>query len=147
MLIHTAFFRNTIRDNKWHDITWANRQHFFSDMVRAMRRSLIDRVRRYRAAKRPPLVFFSPDQMPVDFSSDLESRPERFELLDEALECISQTKPELGQLIQYHYYMGLTTSEIGKMLEVSEKTIDRNLKIARILLAEKMQELSDKNRP
>ncbi len=146
MLVHTAFFRNTVRDNQWHDVTWANRQHFFADMVQAMRRALIDRVRRYRAAKRPQLVYFSPDQMPVNFSSDIESRPERLELLEEALECIGQPKPDLVRLIHYHYYMGLTAGEIGLMLEVSEKTVDRNLKIARILLAEKMQELSGRTR-
>jgi RNA polymerase sigma factor (TIGR02999 family) len=143
MLVHTAFFRNTVRDNQWHDVTWANRQHFFADMVQAMRRSLIDRVRRYRAAKRPPVFYFSPDQMPVDFSADMDVRPERLELLDEALECLAQTKPDSVRLIHYHYYMGLTAGEIGQMIEVSEKTVDRDLKKARILLAEKMQQLSD----
>ena len=43
--------------------------------------------------------------------------------------------------------MGLTTGEMAQMLEVCEKTVDRHLKIARIILAEKMQELSRKNPP
>jgi RNA polymerase sigma factor (TIGR02999 family) len=146
MLVHTAFFRNTVRDNQWHDVTWANRQHFFADMVQAMRRSLIDRVRRYRAAKRPPVFYFSPDQMPVDFGSDVAVRPGRLELLDEALECLALAKPDVVRLIHYHYYMGLTASEIGQLVEASEKTVDRELKKARILLAEKMQELSDNAR-
>ncbi len=146
MLVHTAFFRNTIKDNQWHDVTWASRRHFFADMVQAMRRSLIDRVRRYRAARRPKLLFFRPEEMPVSFSTDLESKPEILELLDEALECLSQSKPELVRMVSYHYYIGLTSCEIGRLLEISEKTVDRNLKIARILLAEIMDDLAGNSR-
>lgn len=137
-LVHSAFYRNTIRDSVWKDVTWANRQYFFADMIRAMRRSLIDRVRRYRAAKRPPLVFFDPAEMPVDFSRDLEKKPERLEMLDEALIRLEKSNPEISIIIHYHYYVGLTTGEVAEMLEVSEKTVDRGLKKARILLAEQM---------
>lgn len=142
MLVHTAFYRNTVRDNQWQDVTWANRQHFFADMVRAMRRSLIDRIRRSRAARRPRLEFRGPEEMPVDFQRDLESRPERVEMLEEAMEILQASKPELVRMVQYHYYIGLTTREIAEILEVNEKTVDRDLKKARVLLAEIMMQSS-----
>lgn len=137
-LVQSAFCRNTVRGSAWQDVTWENRRYFFADMIRAMRRSLIDRARRSRAAKRPSLVFCGPEDMPMDFSGDLENRPERLALLEEALEELEKSKPEVSILIEYHYYMGLTAAEVASILEVSEKTVDRGLKKARILLAERM---------
>jgi RNA polymerase sigma factor (TIGR02999 family) len=142
MLVHTAFYRNTVRGNVWQDITWANRQHFFADMIQAMRRSLIDRARRNRAAKRPRLEFRGPEEMPVDFQRDLSQKPERVELLEEALETLEATRPELVRVVQFHFYVGLTITEIAEIQEVSEKTVDRDLKKARILLAEAMMKIS-----
>jgi RNA polymerase sigma factor (TIGR02999 family) len=141
-LVNTAFLRNTVSEHGWHDVTWQNRQFFFADMVRAMRRSLIDRVRRYKAEKRPKLEFFRPEDMPIDFQRDLEGKPQQIELLEEALEVLEKSKPDLARIVQYHYYVGLTTHEIAQMLEVSEKTVDRDLKKARIFLAETMMAVS-----
>jgi RNA polymerase sigma factor (TIGR02999 family) len=144
MLVHSAYYRNTIKDHEWTNVTWECREHFFADMVRAMRRSLIDRVRRSRAAKRPKLEFFSPEDMPVDFAADLERKPERVELLEEALQALEQDRPELARVIHFHYYIGLTTHEIAELLEVSEKTVDRHLLKARVLLAEKMESITSR---
>lgn len=144
MLVHTAFYRNTIRNNQWQDVTWANRHHFFADMIRAMRQALIDRVRRLRAAKRPPLEFRGPEEMPADFQKDLVAKPEQVALLEEAMEMLETSRPDLVRIVQHHYYVGLTTHEIGELLDVSEKTVDRDLKRARIHLAETMKMLASR---
>lgn len=142
MLVHSAFFRNTVINNQWQDVSWDNRDHFFADMVRAMRRSLIDRIRRIRSAKRPQLDFFDPQEMPVDFNHDMEHRPAHLELLDEALQNLEISRPELATIVRYHYFMGLTTHEIARLLEVNEKTVDRHLLKARVFLAEKMEQIT-----
>lgn len=144
MLVHTAFYRNTVRNNQWSDVTWHNRHHFFADMIRAMRRALIDRVRRIRAVKRPPLEFRGPDEMPVDFPRDLHSKPEQVALLEEAMEVLEGTRPDLVRIVQHHYYVGLTTHEIAALLDISEKTVDRELKKARLLLADSMKKLASR---
>jgi RNA polymerase sigma factor (TIGR02999 family) len=140
-LVHSAFYRNTIRNDEWRDVTWANKEYFFADMIQGMRRSLIDRMRRSNAQKRPKLEMMAPEDMPSDFASDLEQRPERVVALDEALVWLETQQPRAAQVISNHYYLGLTTAEIAALLELSEKTVDRDLKMGRIMLAEKIQEL------
>ncbi len=140
-LVHSAFYRNTVRDSRWENVTWENKTFFFADMIQGMRRSLIDRVRRARAQKRPPLVILAPEDMPTDFSSDLDHRPDRIVALEEALQWLETQQPRAAQVVSHHYYMGLNTGEIASLLGVSEKTIDRDLKMGRIMLAEKIQSL------
>jgi RNA polymerase sigma factor (TIGR02999 family) len=135
-LVHSAFYRNTVRNSEWQDVTWENRKFFFADMIQAMRRSLIDRVRRKNAGKRPPLVFLAPEDMPVDFAHDLVA-------LEEALQWLEAEQPRAARVVSHHYYMGLNTQEIAAILELSEKTIDRDLKMGRIMLAEKIQSLME----
>jgi len=141
-LVNTAYLRNTVRNSEWVDVTWKTRQFFFADMIQGMRRSLIERVRRKRALKRPPIHFFDPRDLPIHFETDLQTKPEIVWLLEDALAVVEKSKPDLASVIKYQYYVGLTVNEVAEMFEVSEKTIDRWLGKARILLVETMAALA-----
>lgn len=141
-LVNSAFLKSTVKDNQWVDITWANRRIFFADMIRAMRRVLIERIRRQNARKRPDLLFLDPSDFPVNFQTDIDQKPEIVRRLDDALELLAQSKPDIAEIVHFHYYIGLSSREVADLLAVSKKKIDRSLSQARILLFEIMSKQS-----
>lgn len=107
-----------------------------------MRHALIDHARRKRARGREAIIYFAPDE---DFFRDLpaeaEERPERFILIEEALAKLNEQDERLAQSLQQFYYLGYTVAEMAALSGLSEKTVDRDLKKARILLRKYLDDL------
>lgn len=53
----------------------------------------------------------------------------------EALESLSQVEPRLAQVVEMRYFGGLTETEIGEALGLTERTVRRDWEKARLLLA------------
>lgn len=142
-LAMTALRRAKLSDQDWNDVRWENRAHFFSALALAMRHALIDYARRRNSKGRHNVIYFPPDE---DFFRDLpaeaEQRPERYMLVEEALEKLDSLDSRLAGCIRQFYYLGYTTSEIASVTGVSEKTVDRDLKKARTLLRKLLEEMA-----
>jgi RNA polymerase sigma factor (sigma-70 family) len=111
-------------------------------MATAMRHALIDHARRRRAKGRDSIIYFSPDEIPVDnLPMEAEKRPEQIIILDEALAKIEANDKRLSDVIHQFYFAGYSISEMARFAGVSEKTIDRDLKKARTLLRKNVDEL------
>jgi RNA polymerase sigma factor (TIGR02999 family) len=140
-LAMTALRRAKLNDQDWSEVRWENRAHFFSALAQAMRHALIDHARRKKSKGRENILYFPPDE---DFFRDLpstaEERPDRFLLLDEAMEMLKSVDDRLAQTIHQFYFLGYTTAEIAAVSGISEKTVDRDLKKARILLRKILNE-------
>lgn len=141
-LAMTALRRAKLQDQDWRDVRWANRAHFFSALATAMRHALIDHARRRRAKGREKLVYLPPDEILFrDLPLDAEERPERIVVLEEALSRLESAHKRLADAVHQFYYVGYSTAEMARFNGVSEKTIDRDLKKARILLRQLMEEI------
>jgi RNA polymerase sigma factor (TIGR02999 family) len=141
-LAMTALRRAKLTEQDWSEVKWENRAHFFASLSTAMRHALIDHARRKRAKGRQNVLYFAPDE---DFFRDLpaeaEERPERFIILEEALARLSAEDERLAQALQQFYYLGYSIPEMAALSGLSEKTIDRDLKKARILLRKYLDDL------
>lgn len=123
-VVHEAFLR-LVQSN----IVLQDRAHFFALASRLMRRVLVDhaksraRIKRGPGAREPVTEDTSP---PIESLDVIE--------LDEALESLQQMEPRLAQVIELHYFGGLTYEQIAEAAEASTATVHRDIRLARAWL-------------
>ncbi len=112
-------------------IEWRDRAHFLALSARVMRQTLIDEVRRFKAAKR---------QMP-EVTTWLDGPDARrllpIDRLDDALSALFAIDADRARVVELRFYGGLTLAEIAQECGLSESTVERRWRSARAwLLAE-----------
>jgi RNA polymerase sigma-70 factor, ECF subfamily len=133
-LVHEAFLR--LVDQR--HVTWQNRAHFFAIAAQAMRRLLIDRARRRSAAKRgagADVVSIREDAVP---DMPAISRVDVL-ALDQALIRLSAMDPRQSRIVELLCFGGLTVAEVAEVLQISERTVHREWKVAKAWLYRTMQ--------
>jgi RNA polymerase sigma factor (TIGR02999 family) len=113
-LVHEAYLRLV------GDQHFDGRGHFFAAAAQAMRRILVDHARARKAAKRG-------GGRRVELESDhLVSQPpdDALEALDDALSRLAIEQPQLAELVQLHFFAGLTLGQCAEVLGVSARTAD-----------------------
>ena len=141
-LAMTALRRAKLQDQEWEDVRWENRAHFFAALATAMRHALIDHARRRCAKGRDRIDYIPADEILFcDLPSDAEAVPERIVLLEEALIRLEADNARLATVVHQFYFLSYTAAEMAHVNGVNEKTIDRDLKKARILLRQIMEEI------
>lgn len=127
-LVHEAYIRLVDVEQAQH---WNSRGHFFSAAAEAMRRILVDNVRRRRSAKR------SGSLQRVDFE-DVHSvtltPPEDLLALDEALDELAEEDPVKAELVKLRFFSGLSHQEAAAALNTARATADRYWAYARVRL-------------
>ena len=115
-LVHEAWLRLAGNDAQ---VQFQNRAHFFGAAAEAMRRILIDRVRRKQAARH------GGGQQRVELEEAeiaTETDDDQLLALNDALEkLIRQDKAE-GELVKLRYFVGLTIDEAAEVLGISPRT-------------------------
>jgi RNA polymerase sigma-70 factor, ECF subfamily len=113
------------------DISWQNRSHFYSTAAKVMRNILIDYARTRAAERRGG----SPARM--ELREDLivvEEQPDRFLMLDEALNRLDAMDHRQAQVVELRFFGGLSVEEAAAVLNISEKTVKRDWAVARAWL-------------
>jgi RNA polymerase sigma factor (TIGR02999 family) len=117
---------------------WENRRHFFSAAAEAMRHILIDRARRRLRLRHGE----NAEKMPLD---EVEiAAPAREEILlqlDEALETLAKTSPEQAEIVKLRFFAGFTEPEIAEVLNLSERSVQRQWSYAKAWLFERIEEM------
>jgi len=114
-LVHEAWLR--LVGNQ--DEHWDGRAHFFGAAAEAMRRILIDRARRKRAARH------GGDQQRVELQdADLASPTNEDQLLavNEALDKLALDHKKEAELVKLRYFVGMTNDEAAEALGISPRT-------------------------
>lgn len=127
-LVHEAYLKLVGA----HSLTLENRKHFFACAARAMRQILIDHARsRLADARRMQEVERELRDRPQEDAADLARMLE----LDSALDELEKINPRLAQVVLYRYFAGYTPTETAELLEVTERTVNRDWHKARAWLA------------
>ncbi len=123
-LVHEAYLRLV-------DVTqtdWKSRAQFYGIAARVMRQVLVDHARRKGAAKRGGLV----ETIPLEQAGDLvQGGTVDFATLDAALEALSRDYPRPSKVVELRFFGGMTAREIGEVLQVTGRTIERDWEFAR----------------
>jgi len=115
-LVHEAWLR-LIGDENRH---FEDRTHFFAAAAEAMRRILIERVRRRRAVRN------GGEYERVNLEEDMLASPEDDEqllALNDALGKLELKHPIQAQVVKLRYFAGMSNEEISKLLGVSLSTV------------------------
>jgi RNA polymerase sigma factor (TIGR02999 family) len=128
-LIHEAYLNITGRD----EVTFAGQAGFLAYASRAMRGLIIDYARRRQARKRGQgLEITLP---PDEYVSDQDVRSgEELTRLGDALDELATVAPELATLVDLHFFSGFSFAEIATLRGVSERTVQRDWRKARLVL-------------
>jgi RNA polymerase sigma factor (TIGR02999 family) len=116
-------------------VQWRNRTHFLAMAARVMRRILVDVARAHRNGKRGGGVI----KVGLDEAFAVADRPVELVALDEALRKLSAISPRQSQVVELHFFGGLTLEEAADVLEVSRDTVKRDWRFAKLWL---LRELS-----
>ena len=126
-LLHEAYLDISDREGA----SFPDRNRFMGYAARAMRGLIVDYARRRQAQKRGGLfeiTSISTDVAGPAVDSDELAR------VSEALDGLEATDPRLAQVVDLKFFGGFSFAEIGSMLEISERTVQRDWEKARIYL-------------
>lgn len=127
-LVHEAYLKLGGGDG----IAFVDSRHFYNALARAMRHIVVDEYRSRQAVRH------GGDQRRATLSEGLPGREvELGELLaiDEALSRLESLDAELAQLVEWHFFAGLSFVEIANLRGVTERTVRRHWELARAFLA------------
>src|SRR5262249_54301213 len=110
---------------------WDSRGHFFAAAAEAMRRILVENVRRKKSKKRGG----DGERVPLD-QIEIALPPPAGDLLalDEALTRLAAERPAVAELVNLRFFAGLTMDEAAQTLGISPATAYRQWNYARAWL-------------
>jgi len=114
---------------------WSGRAHFFGAAAEAMRRLLVDHVRRKHGLRRGG----SRGRRPLS-DEDLVAIPLTAELvdLDDALAKLRSADPAAADLVTMRVFGGMTVEEVAAAQGTSPRTVKRNWAYARAWLGREL---------
>jgi len=125
-LVHEAFARLVDAD-----VDWQDRSHFYALAARTMRRILVDHAQANAAAKRGGsqrnLTLDEGVVVSPDVGDELLS-------LHEALNALHERDARKAEILELHYFGGLTYEEMGSVLGLSNSTLDRDMRFGKAWL-------------
>ncbi len=134
-LVHEAFIKlRQASDQPIH-----NRLHLKRLSYLAIRQLIVDHARGKMAAKRG--AGQSAEVLADDLMAGADADDEKAVLMvNEALERLEQSNPELAEVVIARFFGGYTSEEIGEMLDISVRTVQRYWERARAWLLMDMQD-------
>lgn len=128
-LVHEVFLRLDAKDS----LSLQSSRHFYSLVAAAMRHIVIDLGRRLDTVKhgaglrRVELTDgIDPGGLALDALLEL----------DQALKYLQACDAELAELVEWHFFAGLSFAEIGVLRDVTERTVRRHWQAARTFLCD-----------
>lgn len=125
-LLHEAYI-----DLSRRELGFPDRARFFAYAARAMRGLIIDQVRERRALKRGGQFHLTTlDTATAESVADETDLP----ALGEALDALAIDEPALAELVELKFFCGFDFTEIAAMRGVSDRTVQRDWRKARLIL-------------
>ena len=130
-LVHEAYLR--LVDQR--EVDWQSRSHFFALAALTMRRILLDHARAKTTGKR------GAGRIRIPLLEELATVAERpLEAIDlrRLLERLGARDSRLAEVVDLHFFAGLTLEETARVLGSSRRTVARNWALARAWLVREL---------
>lgn len=133
-LVHEAYAKMVNAPNQ----QWEGRRHFVGVAAKAMRQVLANHARDKHARKRgggAHLVTLDSGSERYD-PADRRAGPAVVDALalEEAMERLEKMDPEMCRIVELRYFAGLTVEETATVMEISDRTVRREWRIAKAQL-------------
>jgi len=126
-LVNEAYLRLV----NWKDAHWQNRAQFFAVSAQMMRRILVDFARDKQYLKRGGGALQVSLSQAAAFT---EGRGTDLVALDEALTALADVDKRKAQVVEMRFFGGLSIAEAAEVLKVSEETVNRDWRLAKVWL-------------
>lgn len=112
-----------------------DRKHFYAIAALAMRQILADRARRKKAHKRG-----GPDKVQVTLSGLADRGEQQVDVLaiDDALAKLEALSPRQARIVELRCLIGMSVPEVAEALDVSERTVAAEWRLARAWLTREL---------
>lgn len=130
-LLHDAYLDISGRDGK----VFPDRNRFMGYASRVMRNIIIDYARRHQAQKRGGQFEITSLRTGFDVVADAAELTSISEALDE----LAEIDDRLSKIVDLKFFCGFSFAEIGGMLGLSERTVQRDWEKARIYLHQRLR--------
>lgn len=131
-LVHEVYFR--LIDQR--RVNWRNRAQFLGLAASMMRRILVNHARDRAAAKRGG----GAEKVSLRFADEPAERAGVDVLaLSRALDRLAANDERKGRVVELKFFGGLTTEEIGHVLDISAATVEREWSFARAWLYQELE--------
>jgi RNA polymerase sigma factor (TIGR02999 family) len=109
------------------DVPWQDRAHFYAVAARQMRNILVDHARGRGRDKRGAAAA----HVPLDEAGEIATPiDEDLVALDDALKDLAKFDRRKHDMVELHYFGGLSIDETAQVTGVSPKTVQRELRLA-----------------
>ncbi len=132
-LVHEAFLKMVGGDRAWN-----GREHFMAVAATAMRHVLVDHSRRKNAEKRGGGAAREHVTLDALDAGTARTREMRVLELDELLTELARSSERTARVAEMRLFGGMAVEQIGRVLDVSRVTAQRDWELARAWLAGKM---------
>ncbi len=123
-LVHEAYLRLIDQTR----VNWQNRAQFYGVAATMMRRILVNHARAHATGKRGGAARRLSLE---DVHISVEQGASDLLALDEALTRLANLDERKSRVVELLYFGGLENKEVGEVLGVSEKTVQRDWQMAR----------------
>ena len=133
-LVHEAY----LRLSEQREVLWKNRAQFLAVASQMMRRILVDRARARLAAKRSGQFA----KVTLDDAANVPALASQVDVLDlnNALDRLATLDARKSRIAEMRFFGGLSLEEIGDVLQISPKTVERDWQAARAVLFKMLSE-------
>jgi RNA polymerase sigma factor (TIGR02999 family) len=131
-LLHEAYLDLSARAG----LDFPDRSRFLGYAARTMRGIVVDHARHSRAQKRGGGALEI--TLPTNAPALGEGNADELARLSDALDALGALEPSLAELVDLHFFCGYSLREIADLRKVSERTVQRDFRKARLLLQHAM---------
>ena len=142
-LVHEAYLRVV---GQAPEQAWDHRGHFFAAAAEVMRRTLVEKARSKRRAKRGGGLMRkcgNVEAIPGAKNHD----PLEVLAVHEALNRLAEKSPRKAELVKLRYFLGCTMPEAAQILGVAPATADEDWTYAKAWLRRQLRRGEEKNPP
>jgi RNA polymerase sigma factor (TIGR02999 family) len=132
-LLHETYLDMAQREG----ILFPDRARFMAYAARVMRTLIIDHVRNRKARKRGG--GFEMTALPAEVP-DAAAEASRLARLGGAVDALARVDPVLAEVVDLKFFCGFSFAEIAAMRGLSERTVQRHWRKARLFLHEEMHD-------
>ncbi len=118
---------------------WKNKQHFFAVAAKVIRNVVVNHYRAEAMQKRGGLYAHVSLERLSELIEDPKGSGFDWLSIDRLLTELASIDAASAQVVEYKLFGGLTIPEMAKVLSVSESTVSRNWKFARLWLLSQLQ--------
>ncbi|TAJ04396.1 MAG: sigma-70 family RNA polymerase sigma factor [Planctomycetota bacterium] len=138
-LVHEAYFRLV----KAPDVSWSGRAHFFAVAAKAMRQILVNDAEARQAHKRGGNRGRVSLSAAIDVAAPATAvEPERdvaIDALNAALQRLEALDERQARIVELRWFGGMTVAEVAHALNVSQSTVEKDWRMARLWLLRELQ--------